>query len=217
MIPANRTCLLQLREKHRAHHGSLHILQARQQALLLELLRMSKPFLHSRREIRDQYGIALAELAQARRLEGAESLAGLAAIADRRIAVELTPRRFLGIACQELRLQGELLRAPSARGYDWQQTTIHLDQAISHFEQLVVAMVELARFEHQLKRLSNTIIAIARKIKIIEEKILPRLRQQIHHLGQRIGEREREEYFRLKRFKKLQALHPSPARGANNP
>jgi len=102
---------------------------------------------------------------------------------------------------QELRVHGDILRSPTARGYDAGFSSIHLDQAIGLCEELAAAMVDLAVFENKLKRLSAEIIKISRKIKILDEKILPLLRQRIHAISQQIGEREREEYFRLKRFK----------------
>lgn len=203
MIPANRTYLLQLQARERSYTGSLHILQARRRALIMELFRMTKPFLQSRDRIRDDYGLALAELRQARRLEGARTLAALAAMPVRQVGVEIARQNILGVAYKELKLHGDIRRSPLDRGYDYSRTTIHLDQAVTLFEQVVAAMVELAAFEHKLKRLSAEIIDISRKIKIVDEKILPRLRRQIHTISQQIGEREREEYFRLKRFKEI--------------
>jgi len=205
MIPANRTYLLQLQEKRRSYTGSLHILQARRQALIMELFRMTKPFLHSRARIRSEYGVALSELHQSRLLEGRETLAALAAMPARPIGVEISRQSILGVAYKDMRVQGEILRPPLERGYDVGRTTIHLDQAIDHFERIVAALVDLAVFENKLKRLSVEIIAISRKIKILDEKILPRIQRQIHGITQQIGEREREEYFRLKRFKELSA------------
>lgn len=205
MIPANRTSLLLLEEKRRSYSGSLHILQARRQALIMELFRMSRPFLRSRERIRAEYGVALAELRQARAVAGRETLAGLAAMPVRPVGVEISRLNFFGVICKDLRVQGDIRRSPSERGYDVGASSIHLDQAIDSFERLAAAMVEMAVFENKLKRLSAEIITLSRKIKVLDEKILPRLRGQIHGIRQQIGEREREGHFRLKRFKGARA------------
>jgi V/A-type H+-transporting ATPase subunit D len=50
---------------------------------------------------------------------------------------------------------------------------------------------------------SDEILNITRKMKVLEERMLPELKYQIKTIAQYINERERETYFRLKKFKKL--------------
>ena len=64
-------------------------------------------------------------------------------------------------------------------------------------------MLELAAFENKLKKLGDEILKITRKTKVLEERILPGLKYQIKTIAQYIGEREREAYYRLKKFKEL--------------
>jgi len=62
-------------------------------------------------------------------------------------------------------------------------------------------MVGIAAFESKLKRLGEEIIKTTRKIRVIEERVLPELRDNIKTIVHYIGEREREAFYRLKRFK----------------
>ena len=42
---------------------------------------------------------------------------------------------------------------------------------------------------------------LTRRIRVLEERITPDLHRDIHAMAQYLAERERETYFRLKRFK----------------
>ncbi len=93
--------------------------------------------------------------------------------------------------------------SPDERGYDYLSTTTHLEESIHLFEMIVDSMLELASYDSKLKRLSAEIQRIARRIKVLEERILPALQGQIKSIGQYIAEREREAYYRLKIFKEV--------------
>ena len=47
------------------------------------------------------------------------------------------------------------------------------------------------------------IVRTTRRIKVLEEIILPGIKHQIRTIGQYIGEREREAFYRLKRVKSI--------------
>jgi V/A-type H+-transporting ATPase subunit D len=42
---------------------------------------------------------------------------------------------------------------------------------------------------------------MTRRVRVLEERVLPGLRADIKAIARHIGEREREAHFRLKRFK----------------
>jgi V/A-type H+-transporting ATPase subunit D len=42
-----------------------------------------------------------------------------------------------------------------------------------------------------------------RRVKVLEERVLPGLKNNIRKINQHLGEREREAYYRLKRFKDM--------------
>ena len=91
--------------------------------------------------------------------------------------------------------------SPDERGYDFSSTTPHLEESIHLFEKVLESMLELAAYENKLKKLSDELLRIMRKIRVLEERVLPDLKQQIRTISQNIGERERESYYRLKKFK----------------
>jgi len=205
MIHPTRTNLLLLKEKTRSVTGSVAILKARRLALIREFLAMSAPFLRSREEIKATYGRALAELHLALGHEGEEFVASLEPVAGRDLGVEIAEGSDLGLSYREVRMQQAPVRAPNQRGYGFHHTTPHLEEAIGHFEAILAEMLEIAAFESKMKRIGDEIMRISRRIRVLEERILPRLRQDMRKIAQYLGERERESFYRLKRFKEMMA------------
>ncbi len=201
MIHPTRTNLLQLRERRRAVTGSVGILKARRQALIRELIASSRPFLQSRRGIRRDYREAMDGLQLSLGHEGRESVESIAGISQRDVVMEIESKNLMGVKYRDVSVGDTVVRAPSERPYDYTATTPHLEESIHLFEKTVDSLLHLAAFENKLRRLGDEIVRLTRRTRVLEERVLPRLQRNIKTIAQYLGERERESYFRLKRFK----------------
>jgi V/A-type H+-transporting ATPase subunit D len=190
-----------LKAKARAVINSVRILKARKQALIKEFLDTTRPFLRSRTEIRQIYSKAIRELILSLGREGRDSINSITAVTSREFAVEITEKSVWGLKYKEVTADEQAVRDPGSRGYDYLSTTHHLEDGIYLFEKIVDAMVELAAFETKLKRLGEEIVRTTRRIRVLEERVLPDYRNQTKMIADHIGERERETFCRLKRFK----------------
>ncbi|MHB8788887.1 MAG: V-type ATP synthase subunit D [Desulfobulbaceae bacterium] len=203
MIHPNRTYLLQLKQKRATVAGSLSILKARRQALLFEFLASVRPFLRSRRQLKGLYTQALAELRQARGAEGEDAVSSIALVNTREDQLVIEKKNILGVSYYDVVMPGGIRRAVDGRHYDFTASSPHLEEAADRMETVVEAMLSLAAFEIKVRRLGEEILRVSRRSRVLEERVLPDLAAKIKCTDQYIGEREREEYFRLKRFKNL--------------
>jgi V/A-type H+-transporting ATPase subunit D len=201
MIHPTRTNLLLLKEKSRSVQNSNGILKARRQALIRELLAASAPFLASRDAVQSAYGLAVRELALSQAIEGDDMLASIAAVAERDLGVEVSERSVMGLHYREVSVRESPLRNVDGRGYDYRATTPRLEEALHHFERILQDMLEIAAYESRLKRLGQEVVRVTRRIRVLEERVLPELKNQVKTIAQFLGERERESSFRLKRFR----------------
>lgn len=201
MIHPTRTNLLLLKEKSRSVANSIGILKARRQALVREFLATTLPLLRERQEVRDHYGQAILELGLTAGIEGEPFLDALAEATGERVEVEITEQSLMGLRYRDVALKGRAVREPTGRGYDIRNITPHGEEAFSLFETIIEEMAKLAAFESRLKRLGEEIARVTRRTRVLEERILPELRGRIRFIAQYLGEREREDYYRLKRFK----------------
>ncbi len=201
MMHPNRTYLLKLKEKRKVIANSLNILKARRQALVVEFLTSARPFLEKRKKIMSLYWQARQYLAVSRGLEGEPSISALAAVNRHDPGVEIEEKNVLGAKYRGAKILEPIRRSATERQYDFGPTTPLLEETFSLFEQVVEEMLEVAGHESKLKNLGEAIRKTSRKFRVLEERILPEMAGRIHMVSQYIGEREREDYFRLKRFK----------------
>jgi len=201
MIHPTRTNLLLIREKALSVVNSIRILKARKQALTREFLDTTRPFLRSREDIRARYGKALAELALSLGHEGREGIESIAMAAARDFRIDITEKGIWGLKYKEVIAHDMPVRDPTERGYDYLSTTPHLEECMHQFEKILESMIDIAAFEGKLKRLGDEIIKTTRRVRVLEERVLPGLNLQVRAIAQHIGEREREAFCRLKRYK----------------
>jgi V/A-type H+-transporting ATPase subunit D len=201
IIHHTRTNLLLLKEKASSVINSIGILKARRQALIQEFLNTTVPFLRTRKDIVETYGKALDEIALSLGHMGKNSIESLTFVTARNIGVDIREKSIWGLKYKDVVVNETPVREPDDRGYDYTATTPHLEEGIFLFEKILESMLDIAAFESKLNRLSDEITKITRKIKVLEERILPDLKHQIKTISQYISERERETYFRLKKFK----------------
>jgi V/A-type H+-transporting ATPase subunit D len=203
MIHPTRTNLLLLKEKSRSVVNSIGILKARKQALIKEFLAATLPFLRSREDIRESYGKALRELALSLGHEGRENIESIVIATERDFGVDVIEKSIWGLRYKDILFHDVPLRDPDKRGYDEFGTTPHLEEGTALFEKLLESMLHIAQYESKLKRLGDEIMRTTRRVKVLEEMVLPGLKHQVRTITQYIGERERESFYRLKRVKSI--------------
>ena len=201
MIHPTRTNLLLLKEKTSSVFNSIAILKSRRQALIIEFLKTSTPYLESRRLIREIYGEGIAKLSFSLGTEGTEIIDSISKTTAREFNIQVDSKKLWGLEFKEIAPRESVIREPGERGYDYRFTTPHLEEAIWRFERIVDAILDISEYDNKLQRLSREIIQTTRRVRVLEERLMPKLKGQIKSIAQYLGERERETYFRLKQFK----------------
>lgn len=201
IINPTRTNLLIIKEKASAVSNCISILRSRRKTLIKEFLETGLAFIRSREEIRNIYRKAISELRIAINREGKDFIEALIISTEERISVEIVERMLWGLKYRDVAYYEKPVRRPDERGYDFVSTTPHLEEALYNYEHTVEAMLNIARYESKFKRLASEIMKTTKKIRVLEERMLPELIEQIKMISGYLSERERESYYRLKLFK----------------
>lgn len=201
MIQPTRTNLLLLKDRLHAVQNCTVILKGRRQALIKEFLRITKPLMQSREEVSKAYSRAIDALHVSKAREGPAAIDALSVSSRRKIAVEVEEGNLLGLRFRDLTAHETVARNFDERTYDFYGSSPWLDESVEEFEGIVEEMLSLANFEGKFRRLAEELVRLTRRIRILEERVAPELRREIHAMAQYLAERERETYFRLKRFK----------------
>ncbi|PLX79609.1 MAG: V-type ATP synthase subunit D [Desulfuromonas sp.] len=206
MLHPTRTNLILLKERKSSVIGSVAILKGRRQALIREFLATSRPLMESREAIRERYAAALQRLQSSLGCEGSDYLASLVPVNRQDPGLKIVAGNVLGLKFSEVSLAQSVVRNPLEWGYDFRGPTPHLDEAIHLFETIAAEMLDAAIYEAKLKRLEEELSKISRRIRVLEERVMPQIKTDLHTIGQYLSEREREAHFCLKRFKQRQAV-----------
>ncbi|MGW8313524.1 MAG: V-type ATP synthase subunit D [Desulfuromonadales bacterium] len=201
MIQPTRTNLLLLKDRLKAVLNCTTILKGRRQALIKEFLKITRPMMKSREAVSQAYAQAIDALHLSEAREGRAAVDALAAINRRSIAVEVEEGNLLGLRFRDLTMHETVARNFDERPYDMFGSSPWLDEAIEKFEEIVEEMLSLASYEGKFRRLAEELMRLTRRIRILEERVTPKLNVEIHVMTQYLAERERENYYRLKRFK----------------
>ena len=87
------------------------------------------------------------------------------------------------------------------RGIGFIGSSPYIDEASDSFSELIEKIVKASEMEATLKRLLAEIEATKRRVNALEFKVIPELEEAKVFIQLRLEEMEREETFRLKRFK----------------
>lgn len=205
MIHPTRSNLLLLKDKVVSVTGSIDILVSRRQALIMELLQSSTPYLESRKKLRLLYGEAIAHLQTAAAGMGEERLQGLSLSARRDLMITIRAKSLWGLPYKDITAADSAVRRIGERGCDYRTTAAAMEEAAHAFERIIDDLLALAEFDNKIQRLGREIRKTTRRMRVLEEKVLPQLQSGIRAISHQIAERERESHYRLKEFKRHRA------------
>jgi V/A-type H+-transporting ATPase subunit D len=191
--------LLRKRQAEVAQRG-LELLRSKREALVREFFAVMGRVTESREQLDSAMGQALSTLTVALGMEGRASLRSAAYAAKRTLSIDLTERNVWGVRFPEIHYT-PVLRALDARGYATSGISTHIDETARRFEQVLELILRSVSVELRLKKLGTEIKNVGRRINALNEVMIPALTREVRNIQQALEEREREDLFRMKRFK----------------
>lgn len=176
------------------------LLRGKREVLAGELFRQVKEALLGRARLDDALREGVRALGLAQALEGADELQALAAAAGREIPVQVTVRRVWGVPTPQVAAPA-LVRPADARGAPATSWTPTAAEAARRHEEALELLLRIASRELYLERLGDEIRETSRRINALEQLVLPQLAGEASRIGAALGERDREDAVRLKRFR----------------
>lgn len=192
--------LLLLKRRSEVAQRGLALLRSKREALMREFFAVMDRVVESREQMETLMGQALSTLTLALSMEGRASLRSAGYAAKRTLSIELTERNVWGVRFPEVHY-GPVIRAFDARGYSVSGVSTHIDETARRFEQVLEAILRNVSVELRLKKLGSETKKVTRRINALNEVMIPALAREIRNIRQTLEEHEREDLFRMKRFK----------------
>jgi V/A-type H+-transporting ATPase subunit D len=173
----------------------------KRRALVDHLFRIARPAIDSRGEIARRASDATAALLDAVSVHGIDGVRAVATPA-RRVDVEVTPAQIWGVRVADVAPVERVRRTLDARGTPPGSTGRELAEAADAYEALVDLLIASAASEIRVARLADAVSSTSRQLRVLRERVEPRLTSQITRVMHTLEEREREEHVRLEHLRK---------------
>ena len=108
-------------------------------------------------------------------------------------------RNVIGVAIPFVQINVEAI---DGFPYNMLETSAKLDEATAKMVDAVKAVAELSSSQAAIIKLAEAIASTKRRVNCLEFIIIPRMLNTIRYIEMHLQEREREDFFRLKRIKR---------------
>jgi V/A-type H+-transporting ATPase subunit D len=199
-----RMNLLILKAQAEVARRGLDLLRSKREALVREFFNTMDQVLTTRDTLRSGLEAAMNALSIALGLDGQAAVESAAMAASRDLPVELTWKNVWGVRFPEIE-HPAVVRSSDARGYALPGVSSHTNTAARRFETSLDLILKTLAVETRLKRIGAEIKKTTRRINALTEIVLPELQRRMRAIRFALEEREREDLFRMKRFKERSA------------
>ena len=199
-IKPTRSELIKLKGRIKQTKNGYKLLKMKRDGLFHEFRQLLAEMIEAKREITEAFRLAKQRIDLANAIEGGLAVRAAAIANSAHPEVEVERRNIMGVVVPSV--SGTNLKSTFAeRGVGFIGSSPYIDEASDSFSELIEKIVKAAEMEATLKRLFEEIEATKRRVNALEFKVIPELEEAKVFIQLRLEEMEREETFRLKRFK----------------
>jgi len=192
--------LINLRRRKRLAERGLALLKEKRDALVMELLSLAKEYQSVVLEVREKLEKALSQLALARAYMGAYKLNEVITSVRPQLAIEVRTRNIMGVKTPIFKVVQ--LADSGAPPYNLLSTVAILDEAAKAFREVFASVIRLAEIQAVAKRIAEEVEKAKRRVNALENIVIPTIERNIKSIELYLGERAREDVFRLRLLKK---------------
>ena len=199
-IKPTRSELIKLKGRIKQTKNGYKLLKMKRDGLFHEFRTLLAEMIEAKRDLTAAYRLAKTRIDLANAIEGGLAVRAAAIANSAHPEVEVERRNIMGVVVPSV--SGSNLKSTFAeRGIGFIGSSPYIDEARDSFSELIEKIVKASEMEATLKRLLAEIEATKRRVNALEFKVIPELEEAKVFIQLRLEEMEREETFRLKRFK----------------
>jgi V/A-type H+-transporting ATPase subunit D len=199
-IKPTRSELINLKRRIKQTKNGYNLLKMKRDGLFHEFRNLLGDMIQAKRDLTAAFILAKGRIDLANSIEGALKVRSAAIANSTHPEVVVEPRNIMGVVVPSVS-GTNLKQSLRERGVGFVGSSPYVDEAADSFGDLIVQIVKASEMEATLKRLLAEIEATKRRVNALEYKVIPELEEARVFIQLRLEEMEREETFRLKRFK----------------
>ena len=199
-IKPTRSELINLKRRIKQTQNGYKLLKMKRDGLFHEFRTLLSEMITAKEELSKTYQLALQRFNLASSVEGWLAVKSAALASSTHPEVIVKRRNIMGVVVPSV--EGTNLRVDmEKRGIGLIGSSPYIDEAADSYGKLIEKIVNASEMEATLKRLLAEIESTKRRVNALEFKVIPEMEEARDFIQLRLEEMEREETFRLKRFK----------------
>lgn len=199
-VRVTRMELLKLKKSLEVAIRARNLLEEKRNVLAMELLDYIKKMGLAQEKIDERMKKTHDAFIEAQMVLGKMGIrSAIVSISPDRFSIEEKYRSIMGIRIPILNLIENKTQIPC----NFLSTSSKLDEVAFHMNEVIKATIEVAEAQATIKKLAEELKKIKRRVNALDRIIIPRIRNRIKYIEERLSEMERETIFRIKRIKYL--------------
>jgi len=198
-IHPTRMELLALRKRKQIAERGGDLLREKLDALMIEFFQFVREISALRMRSQQLLSDAYLQFSESQVSLGFTKLEETSLGVDDRFSLDTKSRNVIGVAIPFVQIN---VKAINGVPYNMLETSAKLDEATAKMVDAVRAVAELSSSQAAIIKLAEAIASTKRRVNCLEFIIIPRMLNTIRYIEMHLQEREREDFFRLKRIKR---------------
>ena len=200
-VSPTRMDLLDIRKKLVLADKGHKLLEEKRDALVEKFFGI----IHKRNELvtqlNSEFSKAFSSLIQAQMILGEKKVDEISHVTPDIGSIDFETDNIMGVKIPKMNV--EQIKQEIEPSYSFIETCSKLDDAQQEFKDLLKKLIDLADLEGSIKSLAVEIEKTKRRVNVLENNLIPKLKSTIKYIEMQLEEREREDFFRRKRIKAL--------------
>jgi len=190
--------LLALRKRRQIAERGGDLLREKLDALMIEFFQFVREISALRMRSQQLLSEAYVQFSESQVSLGFKKLEEASLGVDDRFLLDTKSRNVIGVAIPFVQINVEAI---DGFPYNMLETSAKLDEATAKMVDAVKTVAELSSSQAAIIKLAEAIASTKRRVNCLEFIIIPRMLNTIRYIEMHLQEREREDFFRLKRIK----------------
>ncbi|HJL58814.1 MAG TPA: V-type ATP synthase subunit D [Candidatus Thalassarchaeaceae archaeon] len=199
-IKPTRSELINLKRRIKQTQNGYNLLKLKRDGLFYEFRVLLSEMIEAKQALVNTFVEAKQAINLASSIEGGLAVKSAAIAIAQKPEVDVSRHNIMGVVVPKVEGR-HLSQTLEERGLGLIGGSPYLDEAADAYGGLIESIVKAAEMESTLKRLLVEIEATKRRVNALEFKVIPEMQEAQSFIQLRLEEMEREETFRLKRFK----------------
>ena len=196
-----RMDLLEIRKKLVLAEKGHKLLEEKRDALVEKFFDIIEKRNELSKELNDDFKGAFLSLIQSQMILGESKVEEASQLNEDIGEISFDTDNIMGVKIP--RMNADEIKTDIKPRYGFFETCSKLDDAKKAFSDLLLKLINLADLEAGIKSLTVEIEKTKRRVNVLENNLIPKLKSTRKYIEMQLEEREREDFFRRKRIKAI--------------